>query len=137
MKDSMNYYHTFICVSPDTRATTGIEPQGESVAAREFRMIREASYQHTQEEILFQVEMSRKGVIVTTENRDLLWGEFFAKSRACLRASGLVRRHGWGIHFDQEGRAALHAMDSARYAELAGGADGVKVVNGMRTSRKA
>ena len=36
-----------------------------------------------------------------------------------LRASGLGKRFGWGIHADAEGRVAIYAVDSERYQALA------------------
>ena len=46
-------------------------------------------------------------------------GEFFSRGQACLRASSLGKRFGWGVHADAEGRVALYAVDSKRYQALA------------------
>ncbi|WP_298711512.1 DUF6157 family protein [Micrococcus sp. 2A] len=48
---------------------------------------------------------------------------FFAKSQACLRASPLGKRHGWGLHHDAEGRVALVPLGSARCARRRPGHD--------------
>ena len=60
--------------------------------------------------------------------------EFFSKGQACLRASELGKRFGWGVHADAEGRVAIYAVDSKRYQALARDPD-IKQVRAMRTKR--
>jgi hypothetical protein len=36
-----------------------------------------------------------------------------------MRSSALGKRYGWGVHSDPEGRLALYARESERYAQLA------------------
>ncbi|WP_370583336.1 DUF6157 family protein [Pedobacter sp. ASV28] len=52
--------------------------------------------------VLFQVYAKRKSLVVQEmeEARKLL----FSKGQACLRASPLTKRYGWGIHSDHEGK---------------------------------
>lgn len=38
-EQDLEYFDTFILVSPDTKAVAGFQPEGETVAAREYRMI--------------------------------------------------------------------------------------------------
>jgi len=44
--------------------------------------------------------------------------KYFAQPRACLRASPPPKTYGWGLHYDEEGRITLHAVDSAEYRRL-------------------
>ncbi|WP_253579755.1 MULTISPECIES: DUF6157 family protein [Bradyrhizobium] len=43
---------------------------------------------------------------------------FFSRGQACMRASSLGKRFGWGVHADSEGRIAIYAIDSKRYQAL-------------------
>ena len=51
-----------------------------------------------------------------------------------MRASGLGKRFGWGVHADAEGRVAIYAVDGKRYQALARD-PGLKQVRAMRTKR--
>ncbi|WP_295010500.1 DUF6157 family protein [uncultured Microbacterium sp.] len=44
---------------------------------------------------------------------------FFARGQACLRASPLGKRYGWGVLSDAEGRVTLVARESEDYARHA------------------
>ena len=67
---------------------------------------------------------------------------FFAQGRACLRASDLGRRYGWGIHADGQGRIALVGMETEEYAaflegrRLSASGTPIRVVRAMRRSRE-
>lgn len=68
---------------------------------------------------------------------EMLREQFFAASRACLRASPLGKRHGWGLHFDSAGRVALLDRDSDLYRRAeAGDLPGVTVRRALRTTRR-
>lgn len=120
----MTYINTLIEVAPDTRARAGVVPPvrggTKSIAVLEYELISAAPYARTQEEVQFAVHMARTGM----DPRELelrrqeLWNEFFSRPRACLRASSLPKLYGWGLHFDDKGRVALVAMESAGYARL-------------------
>ncbi len=62
--------------------------------------------------------------------------EFFSISipSACLRASSLAKRFGWGIHADAEGRVAIYAVDSKRYQAFARD-PAIAQVRAMRSKR--
>jgi hypothetical protein len=70
----------------------------------------------------------------TKKERDLARDEFFSKGQACMRASGLGKRFGWGVHADAEGRVAIYAVGSKRYQALAKDS-GLKQVRAMRSKR--
>jgi len=56
--------------------------------------------------------------------------------QACLRASPLLKKYGFGLLFDHEGRVALCPMESEEYQRLVGGIDGqVTVIKAMRSKR--
>ena len=138
----LNYYNTFITVSPDTKAKASAAPipkgDKKTKAVIQYELLSDHPYEYTQEEILFETEYRHKGL---TENeiasrRSELWDSFFQKSHACLRTSPLCKTYGFGIHFDKAGKAALYPMESDEYAAFAAGERGdVKVVSAMRSKR--
>ena len=134
----MGYVDTFITVSPDTRATSGIVPRPragrDTVAVLQHRLLADSPYTLTQEDVLFSVALLQQGTDpATAAADDPRRAEFFAVPRACLRASPLPRSHGWGLHFDDRGRIRLVAVDSPEYAQLQRAAG--TVLAAMRSSR--
>lgn len=136
----MNYYDTFILIAPDSSATRGTAPPqregAPSIAAIEFTLLSAKPYGYTQEELLFAVHLHREGIspAEARSKHDSLWDQFFSKSRACLRASALPKKYGWGLHFNPEGRIALVAVDSPQYA-IFSKSENLKVLPAMRSKR--
>lgn len=136
-----NYENTFITIAPDSSAEGPSEPPvgaNPSVAARTYAMISEAPYQHTSDDVIFTVWADRRDI--ADADRADARAEFFSKGQACLRASDLGKRYGWGVHSDEEGRVAIYPLGSAEYEAFASGSsprDGsaVTVKAAMRSSR--
>jgi len=131
-----NYRSTFIAVAPDCPVTAAeVPPAGStpSVASLQYELIHDHPYEMTSDEILFQVHAVRTGI--SASERAAQWDRFFAKDQACLRASPLAKRYGWGFHHDEEGRVALVALGSAEYAAMAGRDDLAQKL-AMRSSRR-
>jgi hypothetical protein len=136
-----NYLDTFITVAPDSAAPTSSEPPHRdepSVAERTLRMIADAPYRHTSDDVIFTVWADRRGI--PESDREAAREQFFSKGQPCLRSSDLGKRYGWGIHSDAEGRVAVFGVDSPEYARFAAGQDAegrtVAVTAAMRSSRK-
>lgn len=114
------YRSVFIEVAPDCPADTAQPPPTAarpSIAAIQYRLLTERPYELTSDDVLFALHLERTelaaGVDLATERAG-----FFAKDRACLRASPLSKRYGWGTHHDAEGRVALVGLGTDRYDEL-------------------
>lgn len=120
----MGYRNAFIAVAEDCPSVVGTVPQPRAgratVATIEYELIAGRPYRLTQEEVQFAVHLRREGLDPggDTARRTVLWSVFFARPRACMRASPLVKTHGWGLHFDAHGRVALVAVEEARYRAL-------------------
>ncbi|MFC4601037.1 DUF6157 family protein [Cohnella hongkongensis] len=138
-----NYYNTFITVAPDCPAERGVVPperkNGRTKPRIEYDLIADHPYRYTQEELLFQTHVLHKQI----PNEELaareaeLRREFFSKPTACMRASMLPKKYGWGLRFDSQGKVALVARESAEYDRLtSGGEPGLRVLAAMRSSRK-
>jgi len=64
------------------------------------------------------------------------WKEkkFFSKGQPCLRSSPLVKRYGWGVHFNKDGKAAIYAIESSEYRKLYKDKT-IKHLKGMKSKR--
>jgi Family of unknown function (DUF6157) len=102
----------------------------------EHKLLSEHPYKFTYEALILEVHRLRLGV--STAEFALRESEFraelFVKPRACMRASSLPKRYGWGIHFDAEHRMAIYPLESAEYARLSEDKR-VTQVSAMRSSR--
>jgi hypothetical protein len=114
-----NYSETFIAIAEDSSAERGT-------------MLPEKA-ENPSDDVIFSVWADRQGL--AEEEREGAREEFFATGRACLRASDLGKKYGWGIHHDAEGRVALFGVESEEYRAFMDAED-VAVVKAMRSSRR-
>ncbi len=120
-----NCFNTFIRVAADCPARAGEQPPlragGPTVARLQFEMISGAPYKYTSDDVVFATSAPGRQLDAKASKteRSLARNTFFSKGQACLRASGLGKRFGWGIHADAKGRVALYAIESDRYEALA------------------
>jgi hypothetical protein len=130
-----NYYNTFIEIAEDCPISAAEVPpvKGEnlSVANLQFDMIMANPYTYTSDEVLFTIYAQRNGVDGNLEQER---AAFFSKGQACLRASPLAKRYGWGIHHDAEGKVALYPAESIEYQQFAK-SEALKHTKGMRSKR--
>lgn len=120
----VNYCDTFIAVAPDSTATHAEIPPlraGKPTIARiQFAMIHEDPYRYTSEDVLFASSPEGRHLddSINEDDRLQLQARFFEAPRACLRASPLPKRFGWGLHFDRRGRVAVYGVDSDGYRDF-------------------
>lgn len=131
-----NYYDTFIKVAEDCPVETAeIPPErgGKKTKVRiQYEMISKNPYRYTSDDVLFNVHVIKKDI--PPEKQAGEREKFFSKGRACLRASALGKRYGWGIHFNAEGKTALYAVESEKYTTLVYDKS-LKQLEAMRSSR--
>ena len=131
-----NYENTFIEVAPDSPAASGEVPpvkgDKKTVANIEYDMVSKNPYRFTSDEVLFQVFAERNDL--TESELDEARKQFFSKGQACLRASPLTKRYGWGIHHDEQGKVAMYAVDSPEYQKFSKKPD-LKIVKAMRSGK--
>jgi len=133
---STNYQNTFIAIADDSIAAKGEVPadknSSKTVAGLQFDMISKNPYRYTTDEVLFSVYTQRNEII------DMKLAEakkvFFSKGQACLRASALGKRYGWGIHHNAEGKIALYGCDTPEYQNFLKKPD-TKVVKAMQSKK--
>ena len=131
-----NYTNTFICVAEDCKKTASEIPplkidKPKSIARMQFEMITDIPFHLTSDDIIFQIHCERKGIATTDEEREL----FFSKGQPCFRSSPLAKNYGWGIHFDEQSKVGLVAMDDESYEKLTNSQE-LTIVKAMRSSKK-
>lgn len=133
---STNYTGSFIQVADDCAAGAAEPPpaggKAPTVAALQYALISEHPYEFTSDDVLFEVFRIRQDL--PAESLDEARAAFFAKGQACLRASPLGKRYGWGIHHDADSRVALVPLGSDEYRKLAADPN-VKQLKAMRSKR--
>jgi len=132
---STNYSNTFISVADDCAAERGEVPPERprpTIARMQYEKIAGHPYRYTSDEVIFDVHARKNGVSADAMDAEHL--RFFAEGRACLRASPLVKRYGWGIHHDEDSRVALYSRDSTEDRSLSTDRS-LKQVKAMRSSR--
>jgi hypothetical protein len=136
----MNCVETMIRVSLDSPTQTAIIPTSKdgkkTVAVLEFELLMGEPYTYTQDKVQFAVHAMHKNISDAELEAHLidLYAAFVAKPRACFRASPLPKKYGWGVHYDDQGRIALHAVNSPEYQRLTQ-LEGTKQLLAMRSSR--
>lgn len=115
-----NYKDTFIEVADDCPTTGGEIPPGKAdkktVANIQFEMISKNPYKYTSDDILFQVFADRND-LAKSEHKEAR-ENFFSKGQACLRASPLTKRYGWGVHNDKDGKIAIYGVETEEYKKF-------------------
>lgn len=133
----MSYKNTFITISEDSTADSGIVPPERhgrpTIASIEYDLMKKNPYQYTQDDVQFQTYLIKNQI--ETDNMDELRNQFFATSKACFRASPLVKKYGWGIHYDDQGKVAIYDVNSEKYDEFLK-MENITLLKGMRSKRK-
>jgi hypothetical protein len=131
-----NYQNTFIAIADDSTTAKGEIPadksSGKTIAGLQFEMISKNPYKYTSDEVLFSVHAQRNEITAAAlpEAKRI----FFSKGQACLRASALGKRYGWGIHHNAEGKIALYGCNTPEYQSFLKQTD-TKVVKAMQAKK--
>ncbi|MBK9579463.1 MAG: hypothetical protein IPO40_20525 [Fibrobacteres bacterium] len=131
-----NYQNTFVAIADDCPVQKGVVPpakgEAKTIANLQFELIGNHPYRYTSDEVLVLVLMERNAI--DPKRFEEVKAELFSKGQACLRASPLPKKYGWGIHFDEAGKTALVGSESKEYqAFLRDGS--LKILKAMKSSR--
>ncbi|OAI47973.1 hypothetical protein AYO44_08265 [Planctomycetaceae bacterium SCGC AG-212-F19] len=134
--------NTFVLVAPDCPVKAAVVPVPRGpispVHVIQYELLTAKPYKFTLEDLIYQTHIRRAGLSsAEVKKRDkAIRAELFSKTHACMRASALPKRYGWGVHYDERGRLALFPIESAEYRRFAAGnVVGVQVVAAMRSKR--
>lgn len=138
----MSYTNTFIEAADDCPETSGVAPpvrgDNPTVAVLEYELLSKNPYKYTRDELLFVVHVTRLGLTPADlkQRGSQIHAELFSKEHACMRASPLPKRYGWGIHHDEHGRIALVSRGSPEYvAFVTGKSKAGTILKAMRNAR--
>ena len=131
-----NYRNTFIEVSEDTGAISGVKPMPrgdkKTVAEMQYDLIQRNPYAYTSDDVVFQVFAERNDLTAGTLPQARR--QFFSKGQACFRTSPLAKTYGFGIHCDNNEKVALYGMETPEYDKFVND-DNVKKVKAMRSKK--
>jgi hypothetical protein len=136
MQHTTNYTNAFVAVADDSPALHGEVPpmRGDkiTIAAMQYEMISKHPYKYTSDDVIFHCYAVKNELTKAelAEGRK----QFFSKGQACMRASPLTKRYGWGVHNNAEGKIAIYAVDSPEYKKFLKDKK-LMVVKGMRSKR--
>jgi hypothetical protein len=134
----VNYYKTLISVADDCPVTSSVVPvpRGgkKTVAVLQYEMLAGLPYELTQEDLLFTTWLQRQAD--ADPDVDALRARFFAKDQACLRASPLPKKYGFGLLFDRDGLVSLCPMESEEYGRITADPGPVTVLKALRSARR-
>jgi len=135
----MSYKNAFITISDDSDVHNAIVPLPKNhkptIASIEYDLISKNPYKYTQEDVQFYTYLIKNNIEFQQDKIGELRDDFFKKPKACFRASPLVKKFGWGIHYDDEGKIALYPVNSEDYSSFLQ-SDTIKIIKGMRSKRK-
>ncbi len=133
-----NYIRTFIAIADDCPVKQAeippLKKESPTAGALQLEMILANPYRYTSDDVLFHVFAIKNNIrenVLKTERE-----KFFSKSQACLRASPLPKRYGWGIHHNEEGKIAVYPMESGEYQAFLSD-DTVTQVKALRSKRSS
>ncbi|MCP1493147.1 hypothetical protein J2Y73_003178 [Peribacillus frigoritolerans] len=133
----MSYKNTLITISEDSKVSSAKVPvirnEKPTIAYIEHDLINNNPYKFTQEDVQFKTYLIKNQM--EAENAAELRKQFFSKSKACFRASPLVKNYGWGIHYNNQGKIAIYDVNSEMYNQLLK-QDDITKLKGMRSKRK-
>ncbi len=116
-----NYYNTFIQIAEDCPVTGAEVPplkgNDKTIANLHFEMAMHNPYKYTSDDIIFHAYAFKNG-ISGKASLAAAREAFFSKGQACLRASPLTKRYGWGVHSNAEGKIAIYDADSKEYRQF-------------------
>lgn len=136
MKHTTNYTDTFIEAAEDCPVSKAqIPPKKEvkTLAGYQYEKIIKNPYVFSSDDIIFEWFAIKNDVTETEKQEER--EKFFSKGQACLRASPLAKRYGFGLHHNSEGKVAIFPVESEEYQKFLENSSVVKV-KAMRSKRK-
>jgi len=114
-----NYKNTFIEIAEDCPVSGGQIPPTKrtlTLASIQYEMVVENPYQFTSDDVMFECYAQKNDI--TENERAEGRKDFFSKGQACFRSSALLKRYGFGIHHNEEGKVAIYPAGSEEYERL-------------------
>jgi Family of unknown function (DUF6157) len=135
----MSYFNTFIQISADSPIDFGEIPVSKNdkktAHQLQYELLTQRPYHYDHESLIWEIFVLQKDLYNTGEDEKLIIKtNLFSKGHPCLRASSLLKRYGFGAHYNHEGKIALYAADSPEYERYSNDLS-LKQLYGMRSAR--
>jgi len=136
----MSYINTLIRVSEDCPVKESEIPVAKNSKKPahliQYELLTNKPYKFGHEELVFEVFVRQKEIpaAVLETDAEKIKEELFSKGHPCMRASALVKRYGFGAHYNEQGKIAIYPMESEAYQSLVAD-EGIKLVAGMRSKK--
>ncbi len=131
-----NYTNTFIEIAEDcpvSQAQIPPEKKEKTMANLQYENLIKKPYQYSSDDIIFECYAIKNNISENEKQEER--EKFFSRGQACLRASPLAKRYGFGIHHNKENKVALIPMESKEYQNLMNDISITKT-KAMRSKRK-
>jgi hypothetical protein len=138
--ETQGYKNTFVTISADSPVQTSIIPQlkngKKTIHLLEYELLTANPYCYNHEGLIYQLYLLKKGLngSLSPYEEEVLKTKLFSKGHPCLRASTLIKKHGFGAHYNGDGNIALYAIESIEYIAFINDIGVIKVA-GMRSKR--
>lgn len=120
----MDSANQFVEIAPDCALNEAVIPLNrndkKTIATIEYELLSSKPYVYTLTELKFATYVQQKQIspIELKTQRKQLLDEFLIKPFACMRASPLTKKYGWGAHYNEQGKIAIYAVGSKEYLRL-------------------
>jgi len=136
----MTYKNAFIKVSEDCPlfiseipvSKKGKKPQH----LIQYELLMERPYELDHYDLIYEVYIRHKEISsdeINNRPEDIKKG-LFSKGHPCMRASSLIKRYGFGAHYNNEGKIAIYPMESKEYKAFINDPS-IPKFNGMKSKR--
>ena len=136
----MSYKNTFVKVSEDCPVLAAEIPVAKNskkpAHVIQYEILTQNPYRFDHEELIWEVNVQQKEIskeVLESEGEEMK-AQMFSKGHPCMRASALVKRYGFGAHYNEHGKIAVYPLGSPEYAQFLK-QENIKVLAGMRSKK--
>lgn len=136
----MSYLNTFIKVSDDCPVNHSEIPVSKGdkkpMHLLQYELLTGHPYTYGHEELIYEVFIRQKAIsdAILKSDSEKIKKELFSKGHPCLRASALIKRYGFGAHYNDKGKIAIYPMESNEYSNFVKD-ESIISLRGMKTKR--
>jgi hypothetical protein len=136
----MSYKNAFVKVSEDcplVHSEVPVAKNGKKTAHLiQYELLKAHPYTYDHEGLIYEVFVRRQEIPAEVLKKDKakIWAELFSKGHPCMRASPLIKRYGFGAHYDEAGKIAIFPMESKAYQAFLKD-NTLQLLPGMRNKR--
>src|SRR5690349_19258091 len=118
----MAYKNTFVKVSEDCPVAVAEIPVAKNgkkpLHVIQYELLIQNPYRFDHEELIWEVYVQQKGIpqkVLESQEGAEIKAALFSKGHPCMRASALIKRYGFGAHYNEAGKIAVYPSGSAAY----------------------